>query len=197
MLHRPLIILTALLVLAACGSSPPVDFYALQPVKAAVPEPTADAATLGLGPFDVPAYLQRPQLVTRGEGSAMELDQFNRWVEPLENAIPRVLATNVDQSVASVIVVAFPWDSRIQPDYRLIGRINSFIVDANGEAILDVQWVLRDAEREELIGPRRDRYTAQAAPSGDAAAKIAALNDTIEQFSRVIAERIDALQNAQ
>ena len=192
MFSRIALILAFSLLLGACGSSPPVDFYALQPMKATNTSPAEDGAILGLGPLTLPAYLQRPQLVTLGEGNEVSLDEFSRWAEPLETALPRVLSMNVDQLMDAVMVVAFPWQSTIEADYRLVGRVSTFTVNEAGLAILQVQWGVRDSEGEMLVQPRRDRFEAQATEGGDPAAAVAALNLTVDQYSREIAQRLSA-----
>ena len=194
MLKQITLILTVLLV-AGCGSSPPVDFYTLQPIRGTVSSAPEGSEILGLGPLTLPDYLQRPQIVTQSGGGAVRLDEFNRWAEPLEVALPRVIATNVDQLIGDLTVIPFPWDSRLRADYRLLGRVNAFGADASGLVVLEVQWGIQDSESKLILQPRRDRYQAQAA-ANDAAAIVVAMNAAAEQFSRDIASRITTLRQA-
>jgi uncharacterized lipoprotein YmbA len=194
MLKKITLIQTELLVVA-CGSSPPVDFYTLEPIRGTVSSAPEGSEILGLGPLNLPAYLQRPQLVTQSGGGAVRLDEFNRWAEPLEVALPRVVATNVDQLVGDLTVIPFPWDSRLRADYRLLGRVNAFGADADGLVVLEVQWGIQDRDQKLILQPRRDRYQAQAS-ARDAAAIVAAMNAAVEQFSRDIASRISAVRQA-
>lgn len=181
------------LVVSGCGSSPPVDFYTLTPISGTGSVDPVDAKLLGIGPLDMPAYLVRPQLVTKKSGSAVNVDEFNRWAEPLEVALPRVVATNVDQLLDSIVVVTFPYSARIRTDYRLIGRVIRFDADQSGEAVLEVQWGVQDADVNTVLTPRRTRYTAQASPATDPGAVVAALNETVDAFSRDIASKMQTL----
>lgn len=184
--------LAALFALAGCGSSPPVDYYTLQPIYESAPEDPGTASILGVGPLVIPGYIDRPQLVTQTSGRGVKVDEFNRWAEPLDIAIPRIVTINVDGLLDDVIAVTFPYPSRLQADYRLQGRIMRFDADLDGRAVLEIQWAIRDVDANMVINPRRDRYTAQASPVDDPNAIVIALNQTLEAFSRDVANTIQA-----
>lgn len=179
-----------LLLLAGCGSSPPARFYSLQPIEASYQTDGDAAAILSLGPLRLPEYLARTQIVTRGDGAEVLVDDYHRWAEPLEDAVPRVVAANVDNLVDGLIVVVFKGGRLVEADYRLQGVIERFDADSAGRAALVVQWGIAAADGELVMPPRRNRYEAQASRSGDAGAVALALNDTLAQFSREIAEAI-------
>ena len=185
--------LVVVLLAGGCGSSPPVDYYALQPIPGAATADPADAVVLGLGPLAIPGYVDRPQLVTQVSGSQVQVDEFNRWAEPLATALPRIVTANVDQLLDSVVVVTFPYTSRTRTDYRLLGRVIRFDTDRAGQALLEVQWTLQDAEANTILAPRRTRYEAQASEPGDPQALVAALNETVAAFSRDIASQVSDL----
>ena len=151
-----------MLSVASCGSSPPVDYYRLQPLSGSATAASGDAKILGIGPLQVPGYLDRPQLVTQAAGSKVIVDEFNRWAEPLDVALPRIVTANVDHLLDSIVVVAFPYSSNVRTDYRLIGRVIRFDANQSGEAVLEVQWGVQDADSNTVLTPRRTRYTAQA-----------------------------------
>ena len=85
--------LLAALGLLACaplgGETPPSRFYLLEPLEA--PPARADGPQLGIGPIRLAAYLDRPQIVSRRGDHTLELAEFDRWAEPLDESITRVL----------------------------------------------------------------------------------------------------------
>ena len=83
------LIFAAVLLVSACGSSPPVRYYTLSTASVATPEDPADARILGLGPLNVPEYLNRTQIVTRGNGAELIVHEFSHWAEPLDMALGR------------------------------------------------------------------------------------------------------------
>ena len=182
----------AVLSLAACGSSPPVHYYSLDPLEITYEPDPEGAPVLDLGPLRMPDYVSRRQMVSRGRGTEVIVDDFNRWAEPLDETVHRIVALNVDSLVDGVIVVAYPNRSPIDSSYRLHGSITRFDAGQDGRAVLIVQWGIVSADGEVVVAPRRSRYEAQASRRNDAAEMARALNDTISQFSRDIAGRIEA-----
>lgn len=185
-----LTICTALL-LQACGSSPSVRYYGLQPIETVYRQSAAELPILGIGPLRMPEYLERSQMVTRGEGSEMLVADFHRWAEPLDQAIHRTLASNVDSLVETATVIAFPYNALINVDYRLVGRIERFDADLNGLAVLVVQWTVGESDGTVLLSPRRTRYESRVARPGDPGSNAKAMSDTIAQFSRDIATEFE------
>lgn len=174
--------------LAACGTSPPVRYYSLEPIAADYATDRDDAAIVGLGPLRMPDYLDRSHMVIRGDGNQVLVDDINRWAEPLGKAVHRILAANVDGLLASVIVVAFPHTTVAGLGYRIAGRIDRFDADRAGRAVLAVQWRVEDRDGHILVPPRRDRYEASVGAPGDADARAHAMNELLATYSRDIAE---------
>ena len=115
-----------LTLLSAAGCSiksetAPSRFYMLRPLPA---DPSAPASgidesrpVLALGPVDIPAHLDRPQIVTRTPGTEVKLSEFERWAEPLEDNVTAVLADNLSSLLSTERVTLFP--SRLPPDLDL------------------------------------------------------------------------------
>lgn len=185
---RPVWVPVIVAVLAACGSSPPVRYYSLEPVAAEYPTDQGDAAMVGLGPLRMPDYLDRSHMVIRGDGNQVLVDDLNRWAEPVGKAVHRILAANVDGLLDSVIVVAFPYTTMAGPGYRIAGRIDRFDADRAGRAVLAVQWRVEDSDGNLLVPPRRDRYEIGIGPPGDADARVHAMNELLATYSRDIAQ---------
>ena len=194
------ILLCALLtlLLTACGSSPPVRYFALSPMDSVQRQDPDDAVTLGVGPLRLPEYLNRSQIVTRGGGSELEVDEFSRWAEPLTLALHRVVSTDVDNMMDGVIVIAFPWESvvRNDVDYRLLGEVTRFDADRSGRVVLDIQWAITDVPGGVAVAIRRSKYETRAARSDDPAVVASAMNDALAMFSRdVVSELKIVLQD--
>ena len=189
-------LLPALLVLAlaACGSSSPVRYFTLQPIDTEFQQDTENAVMLGLGPLRMPEYLNRSQLVLRGDSSEILVDEFHRWSEPLNKSILRIVAADVDNLLEDVVVVEFPFDSHVrnQVEYRLLGDVSRFDADSTGRIVLDVQWGITSIKGDSVVSVRRYRYQAQAADPADPGAVVVAMNDALAQFSRDIAGRLEA-----
>jgi uncharacterized lipoprotein YmbA len=181
------------LMLAACGTSPAVNYYALESVGDYVAKDDENSPILVLGPFRMPEYLNRSQFVTRGSGAEIVVDDVNRWAEPLDDAIHRVLATNVDVLSESLVVIAYPSAALAQPSYRLVGRIDHFIADSDGGVVMRVQWGIADHDGTVLLSTRRDRFESQAAKPADPGSIAQAMSDVLAQYSREIAAEFETI----
>jgi uncharacterized lipoprotein YmbA len=72
----------------------------------------------------------------------------------------------------------------------VVGHIERFDADRQGNVQLSVQWGILDKERKNLVIPRRSRYDARATPGADAEAMVQAMNTVLAQFSRDIANEV-------
>jgi len=181
------------LLVGACGSSPPVRYFALSPMDSVQQQDPDDAVTLGVGPLRLPEYLNRSQIVTRGGGSELEVDEFSRWAEPLTQALHRVVSTDVDNMMNGVMVIAFPWEAVVhnEVDYRLLGEVTRFDADRSGRVVLDIQWGITDTTGQATVVIRRSKYEKRAARPDDPAIVVSAMNDALAMFSRDVVSELE------
>ena len=184
------------LLLTACSSSPPVRYFSLSSTVTDIQQDPDAAVVLGLGPMRIAEYLNRSQIVTRGAGAEIIIDEFSRWAEPLALAFHRVVSTDVDKTLDGVTVLAFPWGSAVrgQVNYRLLGDVIRFDADRSGRVVLETQWVITAVDSDEaVVRPRRTRYEAQTESPEDPAAVASAMNEALAKFSRDIANEMQAV----
>ena len=184
------------LVLAACGSSPAVHSFTLESAGDYVAHDDDGSPILTVGTLRLPEYLNRSQFVSRGSGSEIVVDDLNRWAEPLDDAIHRVLATNLDILLDTVVVIAYPSTVVAHTDYRLIGRIDHFISDPNGIVVLRVQWGITDPNGVVVLPAKRASFQSQAAKPGDPGSIAQGMSDVLAQFSSAIAAEVNAMDLA-
>lgn len=184
--QQPLILTIFLGLLCACGTSPPVRYYALDAMPASF-ETQAAPTIVGIGPLRFPDYLQRPQIVTRTSTSELKVAEFDRWAEPLDAAFQRTLAANLGALLPQALVIEFPFGGgRFEPDLRIIAQVARFDVGADRVAVLDVSWGVTDGTGENVAAPRRSLYRADVAGS-DYDSIVGALRRALEGFSRDLA----------
>jgi uncharacterized lipoprotein YmbA len=171
-----------------------VRYFSLNPIDSEFRQDPDDAVLLGLGPFRMPDYLNRSQIVTRGANAEMQVDEFSRWSEPLATSLLRIVSADVDNLLKGVVVVIFPYESfvREQVKYRLVGDINRFEANYQGRIVLEVQWGIADTDGGMAVPVRRNRYQTEAAIADDPGAVTAAMSDALAQFSRDIASKLEA-----
>ena len=185
--------LLLLVAIGGCGSSPPVTFYDLEALETGHAADAGMQLIVGVGPLRTPDYLSRSQIVTRRSDATIIVDDFNRWVEPVDDAIYRVVAENLDSLVDDAVVVAFPYAHIADLDYQLVGHISRFDADQDGTAVLELQWGLISSKDEVVVRPRRVRYEAVATEPGDYVAVARAMSEVLQQFSRDVAQSLEAV----
>jgi uncharacterized lipoprotein YmbA len=181
-------------LLGGCGSSPPVHYYDIEALETGYAAAGEPSLRIGIGPLRTPDYLDRSQIVTRGADSRVMVDDFNRWVEPISDAIYRVLAENLDSLVADAVVVAFPYTHIADLDYQLVGRVSRFDAGADGIAVLQLQWGVISSRNEFVVQPRRARYAVSAGQAGDYPALARAMSELLQQFSRDVAGTLQSVR---
>ena len=174
----------------------PSRFFVLDPLplatsRAAVTTLPPEIA-VGLGPIRLPDYLKRPELVTRTGPTEVQPSRIDRWAEPLDLAVPRVLALNLAARVGPRSFQSWPWYDTQRPDYQVELTFERFERDADGNAVLAVAYRVRDLRPQGKVVLRETRLErSPAAP--DSASLVAALSSSLDDLSRELAAAIDEL----
>lgn len=179
-----------LLLTTGCAkNSPPPRFYLLQPL--ATPGPQTDKPlSLGVGPVTVPPYLDRPQIVTATTASRLRLAEFDRWAEPLQENMARVVSDNLTALLASDHVVKYPWSKPLTPDYQLEIEVSKFHTTTTGQCELQTQWHIRQGQK--ILILKNSSITTQA-ESGNYDDIVAAEGMALDRLSREIAASLKQL----
>ena len=185
---RLVLIALVSIALAACGASAPSHFYTLD--STATPEGAPSAAySVSVGPVSIPAAVDRPQFVVQDGPNRVSVEEFNRWVAPLENSIARVVAGDLSALLGTPRVAVEPL-AHFDPDYRVTLDIQQFESAPGRSALIDAVWTVRPAAG----GPARSGRTVAQEPAQGAGfeALAAAHSRALAQVSRDIAVAIRA-----
>jgi uncharacterized lipoprotein YmbA len=177
----------AVLAAAACESTPP-DYYYLQSLGPAEAGIDDYQARLVVEEVTLPNYLNRSDIVTQQQVNRLDVAETEKWAEPLDAGVARVLRADLAHLLAERRVLVTPRDFT-DPDARLYVHISRFEVSGGSEAVLDAQWRLeRSRDRRELVlrqSQHRQPITGEGYP-----AITAALNETLHNLSRDIAAAV-------
>jgi uncharacterized lipoprotein YmbA len=176
-----------------CTSSPSSRFYVLGSISTKVPEvSTASEArclSIGIGPIKMPAYLDQPQIVTRGSESELRMAEFDRWAEPLRQNFTRVLSQNLSTQLCTKTVVVFPWRGAIPIDYHIQIDVDRFDGSLGGDVFLEAWWMVFNGESKGLLLSKKSSFI-EAVDGRDYKSLISAQSRVLGHFSREIAEAI-------
>ena len=178
--------------LVACGSSPPNKYYRLTSTAALGGDNQQPA--LGIGPIEIPEFLNRDALVYSEGGNRLQVAGNDRWAEPLDDGIQRVMGLNLAQLLQSQHMQFFPWDLRYAPEYGV--RVNVLDLDAQtGKATLVAEWVLYRPRDGSSFTRQISTFSKPLAGNTVTARELPpAYSDLLHQLSETIAAAIKADQ---
>ncbi|OGP75281.1 MAG: hypothetical protein A2W09_06075 [Deltaproteobacteria bacterium RBG_16_50_11] len=188
---------TLLLTVLGCASSPSSRFYVLSPLSGSAPEGKPSASdrcvSIGIGPIEIPDYLDRPQIVTHVTPNEIKLAEFERWAEPFKDSFMRVLAQNLSSLVCTKEISFFPWRREIPMDYRVEMKIIRFDGNPGGKVILETWWRLLSGDGKTMLQSKRSNFS-EPVGGGDYKSLVLAHSNALGALSREIAETITTLQ---
>jgi len=186
-----LALLLLLPLLAACGSSPATRFYTLDSLPPRASVTVAAAPVLRVDQVQVPAVLDRPQLVHEYAAGQLKVDEFSHWGAPLGQLMRAILEQDLAARLPSggLAPAAGP---------RPLGTIDIAVDivsvgNTSGGMTMDVVWtstVLPAAAQVPVVTAHTTRLTtasSAADPQGYTAglsAMIGDLADTIVATTR-------------
>jgi uncharacterized lipoprotein YmbA len=186
----------AILLVSGCAGamkSPQSRFYMLSGVQEsgaadAVEEDLSDVR-IGLGVVNLPAYLDRQQIVSRISPSEVRLAEFDRWAEPLKNNFVEVFRENLAAILHTEFIIMHPWTRTANIDFRIAADVSRFDAHPGADATLIARWaIFRESDGEILLIHK----SVVTAPTGSSEVKamVRALSQTLTDFSREVATAI-------
>lgn len=162
-------ILIALGSAASCGLlSPrpdPSRYFTLVAVPAGgSPVKLAEGTAIGIGPVRVAEYLDRPALTVRVQPTEIERIGVDRWAEPLDSMLVRVISEDLSARLPGARLVRFPWYPEHAPALQVRVSIVSLERDGN-RALVAADWQVIDPRSEALLFQRSSRFDRPIASS--------------------------------
>ena len=191
--HVVILLLALSVCLSACaGKSASSKFYVLSPLPLSTLS-GAEGSTIGVLPVNLPDYLDRPQIVTRVSENELNLDEFNRWAEPLRDNFYRVLVENLSTLLTSAKVIETAQRAKLPVTLYVGVEVAQFDGTLGGDVVLTAKWGLITSEGGKLLLAKRSSFKE---PTGTATyeALVAAQSRAVAAFSREIAEAIRSLK---
>lgn len=145
---RRIWMVSLLVLLAACGSSPKTDFYMLNADQGSVMQ-SANLSTgpsVGVWQVDLPDLLDRSEIVTRDNQFKITMADFSWWAGSLNENMTLLIVTQLSQHLQSNRIVTSPWPSYRKIDYQVMTRVERFDGELGGEVVLRGLWSLLDGD---------------------------------------------------
>lgn len=165
-----LVCLTLVLILGGCiaiSNSPPPRFYALQAIDDSQVSEKFDipsSVIIGIGPVKVPEYQNRPQIVTQDTNNLITFAQFDRWGEPLELALPRLVSADLSVMLPGANLEISPWNLAVPVKYQVIMDVVRLESRLDDDLSLTVQWSVIDLENKKMMLTKKSEFSKPIEP---------------------------------
>lgn len=184
-------------LLAGCGSvlAPRPDrtrYYMLSqsPTENLQVQPVSPRdLVVGIGPLRLPDYLARSERVVRLGDNQLRFMQEERWAEPLEAGIGRVLLQGLTIRLPDARILNLPTLSSLPRTYDVPVEVLSLLSTANGDAELHARWSIKPSGKKDILLVGETRLI-EPARGDDAAAAVAALSRALDRCSEEITAAI-------
>src|SRR5271156_2369899 len=155
----------------------------------AAPPSQANPPVIGLGPVNLPSYLDHSEIVTRSGPNEIDLSDIDRWAGQLDLNFKNVLAHDLGELTGADQVVQFPWYSSADFDYKVEVSVSRFDADKIGNTMLNARWIIREGQGTRVLMARETSLSQQAGGTSTAG-EVAALSNDLGGLSQAIASAI-------
>ncbi len=177
-------LILAVFLTAGCAMRPPPKLYVLSPAT--------DVPAMGEAPVRaivrvrLPSFLDRRDIVSKEGRNRLEVNDDNRWGEPLGENMEHVLAEDLTRSLGTVRVVV-PQEGRGKAvPYEYLIDLDAY--EAQGDrAIMRGRWQLRDLRSGRTVAESAFDLRRAIKP-GDYSSIVAALNRNLNDAGRRMAD---------
>jgi len=149
---------------------------------------------IGVGPVKIPEYQDRPQIVTRDKKMTLKFAQFDRWGEPLDLGLERLIGGNLTEMLPGAEFTLHPWNLSIPVKYQVVVEIVQLDSQLDKDLFLIAQWLIIDLRNTQALVIRRSEFRQPIKPQ-DYPGLVKALTTACFSLSNEIAEALAMLEN--
>lgn len=192
------VLMAATIALAGCSilkpQADPSRFYVLTSTSTRAENANARAPgglTIGVGPIELPDYLDRSPLVTRLGPNQVAFSDFERWAEPLARNFSRVVIENLVLLLNTEKVVSLPSLVPISLQYEVPIEVQRFESYDDGMVELVARWAVRSPADANVLRTGESRIAETGGSETEEV--VAALSRAVGRLSEEIASNIERL----
>jgi uncharacterized protein len=175
------------LLLAGCTTSPPIKHYVLEAVQLnPLPQAESKQLAIGVGPVSIPSLLDRKKIVTRQNGNAVQIAEFNQWAEPLQDNIAETLRQDLSRLQPAHLYRTYPWSVHGTTDLQIIVDVGRFDAIPGETACLEANWTLKNEKSQKVLKSGQSQLKV-ALPDPEMASTVRGLSLLLGQLSQELA----------
>ena len=199
---KHIVCLFFILILNGCITAPDTPtprFYRLQAVdniQVSAGSKLTSNVIIGVGPVGIPEYQNRPQIVTQNENKMLTIAQFDRWGEPLDLALARLVSDNLTVLLEGVTIKIYPWNLAIPVKYQLVLDLVKLESQLDKDLFFAAQWSIIDAQANKMILMKKSEFQLPINPH-NYSGLVKTLSQAAASLSREIADTFVSLESPQ
>jgi len=186
-------LVTTVLAITGCGSSPNAKFYILNTVdrnvsvsEAAIQE---HSIAVKVGPVSIPDTLDHSQIVTRSGQNMLVLDEFNRWGGDFQSDIQRIIGENISILLPTDQVILSSEVSLLPTDVQVVINVREFDGQLGGMVTLNADWTVTYKGKEKTVMAKKS-VLQENTDGSDYQAYVAAQSRLLAKLSQEITDEI-------
>ena len=176
--------LLGLSVLGGCGSSPPVEYFTLEPTGQHGTEVVSISTPIQVAQVHLPPSLDRKQMVRHTGDYTLDISDQHRWSAPLDAMIRQVLSQDLMKILPPGKLI-LPQEPAPASTRKIVVNVVEFAPDAQGTVRFEGTWSLIVPE----LGAPPENHTVQLSePAGaDTASQVRSMSRILERLAAQIA----------
>ena len=190
-----------ILVLGGClgggSQTPPTRYFVLNSLHTAEnkKQPVAELkdAIVVVGPLALTQVLDRPQIIIRQSNNEIRVSDLDRWAEPLQENLIRVVVDNLAVLLSSGSVIRFPPARTIPVTYQIIIEVTRFDGNPKEQVMLRARWTILGDKGDSVL-LEQESVLNELSNGDTTAGMVSAQSRLVAKFSREIAEAIKTLE---
>lgn len=142
-------------------NSPPARFYMLSALDKKISSQTYEIpqdVIIVVGPVKIPEYQNRPQIVTQNKDNMLKFSEFDRWGEPLDAALERIIFNDLIVMLPTATLGMFPCNFTIPVNYQVIANVTQLQSRLDKDLLFEVDWTIIDAKKNTMLLTRRSQF---------------------------------------
>jgi uncharacterized lipoprotein YmbA len=147
---------------------------------------------IGVGPVKVPAYLNRPQIVTKDKNRMLTFAQFDRWGESLDLAINRLINEDLIAILPGANIEMYPWNLFIPVRYKVYIDVVEMESRLDNDLFFAAQWSIIDLKNKKMAVTKRSEFRRPIEPH-NYSGLVEALSIVCASLSAEIAQELVSL----
>ena len=186
------LILISFLLCSSCihiGNPPPhINYYLLESMTDPPIIYSENTLNIKMELTGFPEYIDRLQIVTHNGNNGINFEDSERWAEPVQDNLVRVLRENLAQIIPGSSISASPWESSSSNSIKIELVFNHFSGQLGGHTQIDIRWKINKSP-----GQIKQGYFTEQQPIGDEYQDlIIGLNNAISNLSLELAKYLAA-----